>query len=276
MRDLLDEAIGASPASTVDIDRVVATGRRRIRLRRLAMASPVVPAAAAVALAVTVLGGSPTAPTNPTPIQPGAAASGAAPVYDETQEETQQRLADALTDHLAAALPGATLTAWPSGEAGVVITANDDLTRYEGSVVLTTNDGANQLIVAAEPGGAPPSPTPPPSGIAWLTWVESCSQLTPPVSEQTPEGYPVTTECEESVGADGQTIVVLSKICDCPGQAVTLHREAYVTWTNARVVVGINNALKSGTPGATSLAALLLTKEQLVAIASDPELTVAG
>jgi hypothetical protein len=279
MRDILDEAIGAPPASTVDIDRVVAAGRRRTRLRRLAMASPVVPAVAAVALAVTTLGGSPAAPTNPIPLQPGAAtgaASGAAPVYDETPEQTQERLATALADALTAALPGVTLTDAPSGDPGVVVTMYDDPLRYEGSVILAADSDENQLSIRSLPGGPEPTPTTPASGQAvWTQWYDSCADV-PSADEESPEGYTLTTECDESLGADGQTIVVVSTVCDdCPGQP-TLRRDVYVTWTNARVLVAITNALKSDQPGTTSLAELLLTKEQLVAIASDPQLTVAA
>lgn len=277
MRDLLDEAIGASPASTVDVDRVVAAGRRRIRLRRLALASPTVPAVAAVALAVTTLGGSPTAPSDSIALQPGAAGSGAAPVYTETPEQTRQRLETTLADHLAAALPGATVTSSPSGDPGVVVTVSDEPTRYDSSVVLSTADGENQLFLVSQPGSEPAIlPSGPPSSVGWATWFDSCAQV-PTTNGTAPEGYTLTTSCEESAGVDGQTIVVLSTVCvDCPAGPVTLRHDAYVTWTNARVVVGIINTLKPGEPGTTSLAELLLTPEQLVTIASDPELTVAG
>jgi hypothetical protein len=279
MRDILDEAIGAPPPSTVDVDRVVAAGRRRTRLRRLAMVSPAVPAVAAVALAVTALGGSPTAPTSPTPLQPGAA-SGAAPVYDETPEQTRQRLAAALTDGLSTALPGVTLTDGPTGQAGVSITASDDLVLYDSDTVLTTGTGEGELFFASWRAGGQPAyqtSTPlPADGPLPATWIDSCSGA-PLHDALIVDGYRMVTECEQSVGAQGQTIVVTSQTCvDCPGQPV-VRRDAYVTWTNARVLVAIVNTLKRGEPPATTpTAELLLTKEQLITIASDPELTVAA
>ncbi|MBX6749342.1 MAG: hypothetical protein IRY85_06640 [Micromonosporaceae bacterium] len=283
MRDILDAAIGAPPTSTVDIDRVVAAGRRRTRLRRLAMISPAVPAVAAVAVVLATLGGSPTAPTDPIQAQPGTEASGTpgvAPVYDETPEQTRQRLATALADGLAAALPGVELTNWPTGQAGVVLSVSDDLGRYESSTVLTTAAGKGQLSFVSWRGGRTPEfemPTPLPAGAPRpIMWFDACSQV-PAHDAFTSEGYRVVTECEESVGAEGQTIVVTSERCvDCPGQPAIMRRDAYVTWTNAKVLVAIVNALKSDEPGTTPLAELLLTKEQLVTIASDPELTVAG
>jgi hypothetical protein len=287
MRDILDEAIGASPTSTVDIDRVVAAGRRRARLRRLALASPVVPAAAAVALAVTTLGGSPTTPTDSIPTdsiqaQPGTDASGtpgAAPVYDETPEQTRQRLETALTDGLTAAVPGVALTNGRTGQPGVVVSVSDDLRHFGSNTVLTTAGSENEMFFASWRGGRTPeyqTSTPLPAGLRLpLTWIDSCSQV--PMNDALAAGeYRLVTECEESVGAEGQRIVVTSETCvDCPGQPTTLRRDAYVAWTNARVHVGIVNAAKAGEPGTTSLAPLLLTKEQLVTIASDPELTVA-
>jgi hypothetical protein len=239
----------------------------------------VVPATAAVALAVTTLGGSPAAPTNPTPPQPGAA-SGTAPVYDETPEQTRQRLANALTDGITAALPGVALTDGPTGQAGVSIFVSDDLIQYDSDTVLTTATGEGELFFVSWRGGDQrvyQTPTPlPADGPLPPAWFDSCSAV-PTNDAFTPEGYRLVPECEESVGAQGQTIVVTSQTCvDCPGQP-TVRRDAYVTWTNARVLMAIVNDLKRNEPpAATPTAELLLTKEQLVAIASDPELTVAA
>jgi hypothetical protein len=103
-------------------------------------------------------------------------------------------------------------------------------------------------------------------------WLDSCAGL---LTEAILDGFHAAYECEESVGPDGQTIVVSSAICDgCPGQPAA-NRYAYVTWSNARVLIGIVNDTKRGEPDATP-APLLLTYEQLVAIAVDPDLTVAS
>jgi hypothetical protein len=282
MRDILDEAIGAPPASTVDVDRVVAAGRRRTRLRRLAMVSPAVPAVAAVAVALAALGGSPTGgPSGPQPGMALPGSPGEAPVYaDETPEQTRQRLAAALAAGLAAAGPGISLSDGPTGQAGVTVSVNDDLGRYESDTVLTTATGESELFFVSWPGGDQPEyqmPTSLPTDQPVPTsWIDSCVQV-PDNEENTPEGYSLVTECDESVGAEGQVIVVLTKTCvDCPGQPI-LRRDAYVTWTNARVLVSIENSLKRDDPPATTpTAELVLTKGQLVTIASDPELTVAA
>jgi hypothetical protein len=49
----------------------------------------------------------------------------------------------------------------------------------------------------------------------------------------------------------------------------------FVTWTNARVELGVANDTKRGEPGAIAPEPLL-TRQQLVTIASDPDLTVTG
>lgn len=282
MHDILDEAIGPSPASTVDVDRVVAAGRRRTRMRRLVAMSPVIPVVAVIGLALTTAGGSTATPGSSFGAQPGStsATSGMAPLHTgETPEQTRQRLAAALTDGLTAAVPGATLSDGPTGQAGVSIFVSDDITRYDSDTVLTTAAGESELFFVSWRGSSTPgvqTPTGlPPGQPVPITWFEACSQV-PTGDEFTPEGYRLTTQCEESVGPNGQTIIVTSKTCvDCPGQP-TVRRDAYVTWTNAHVFLGIANATKRGAPGATPTATLLLTKDQLVAIASDPDLTVAA
>ncbi|MBX6722927.1 MAG: hypothetical protein IRY92_06805, partial [Dactylosporangium sp.] len=103
MHDILDEAIGPSPVSTVDVDRVIAAGRRRTRLRRLLLVGPAVGCAAAVtaviALALTTAGGPSTPPSTPIEAQPGTqlgsppyTPSGAAPIRPgETPDQIRQR-----------------------------------------------------------------------------------------------------------------------------------------------------------------------------------------
>jgi len=247
-------------------------------------APPSAPAAvtAVVALALTAAGGPPTTPSTPAGAQPAAqpsAPSGAAPIHaGETPDQTRQRLAAALADGLATAVPGVVLSDGPTGRAGVSIFVNDARGRYESDTVLTTADGESELFFVSWRGGSEPALQTPagwPSGRAVpVLWFESCSEV-PTNDAFTGEGYRLVTECEESVGAEGQTIVVTSETCvDCPGRP-TVRRDAYVTWTNARVSVGIVNDTKRSAPG-TTRAALLLTKEQLVAIARDPELTVAA
>jgi hypothetical protein len=106
-----------------------------------------------------------------------------------------------------------------------------------------------------------------------VTWVGSCADV--PMNEGfTGDGHRVGSECQESTGAGGQTIVAVVEHClDCATSTTTYRYDVYVTWTNARVGLSIVRDLKRGDPDG-SLTAPLLTLEQVVAIAADPRLTV--
>jgi hypothetical protein len=77
-QDMLDQLIGAAPASTVDVDDVVRRTRRRRRIRRLAAGGSTAAAViAAIAVGASLLPGSGPAPA---PAPPAAAASPSVPV----------------------------------------------------------------------------------------------------------------------------------------------------------------------------------------------------
>jgi len=118
-KQLFDDAIGEVPPSTVDVDAVVARGRRADRMRRVA--SPVLATVAAVAVvlggvAVVVLSGDdaglgpagPASTTRPAPTTSAPGCSG------ETTETTGARLTGALTGVVSGLLPpGGALTKNP-------------------------------------------------------------------------------------------------------------------------------------------------------------------
>ena len=115
-KQLFDDAIGEVPPSTVDVDAVVARGRRADRMRRAA--SPVLATVAAVAVvlggvAVVVLSGDdaglgPAGPPTTTSPPPATSRPGCT---GETTESTGTRLTGALTDAMSGLLPkGASLT----------------------------------------------------------------------------------------------------------------------------------------------------------------------
>lgn len=271
----IEEQIGASPLSTIDVDAIVVAGRRRTRLRRLAAVGSTTAAATAVvatlALTVSALGtpGQPSAPTVVPPAAQPAGPDGAAPVHaGETPEQTTQRLAAALTDALTAALPGVVLTEWFGGQPGVLVNYEGKPDRYNAGTVLTVEAGQNQVDFQSWPGGVLPPPmtvtSSPPDA-----WFESCEDVTDPRHSQ--------LECTDSIGPDGQKIVAFTVLCgpddECPVGMVSSYR-VYVTWTNARVELSIAAATKRGGP-ADPPAPPLLTLEQVIAVAVDPGLTVA-
>lgn len=289
MRNTFDEAIGASPASTVDVDAVVAIGRRRARLRRLTTVGAGVGTLAVVGTVGTlVLASWVSAAPDPGPnqVQP-AAPDGSAPVRDgETPEQTEQRLVSALTDGLTAALPGVQLSDGPTGQPGVELYHDPGTGRYDSDAVITTAAGEGEIFFVSWAGGDLPDSTPPagetagqPAPPVAVTWVESCADM--------PEQRGA---CTEFVGPDGQTVVVVTERLSEGAQAETAGGgpdagpvegttgqmttyQVYVTWTNAKVVLAIASDTKRGTPD--TIAQLpLLTTEQITTIAMSPELTV--
>jgi len=276
VRQTLDQAIGVAPASTVDVDRVVAKGRFRRRLAVAGAAGGTALAAVGLIAALTLTTGPRPGPgPGPTEVQPAAPDGGAPVRAGETPEQTTARLVTALTDGLTSALPGVRLTDGPTGQAGVVVFSD---ARHSADIVLTTAAGPSEVFFESWPGGDQPessAPTDWPSGqpappVA-ITWIRSCAEL-PHNETIIAEGHRVADECQESTGAGGQTIVAITERClDC-ATPTTYRYDVYVTWTNARVGLSINRDTKRGPAG--SGAAPLLTLEQLVAIAADPRLTV--
>jgi hypothetical protein len=293
MRNIFDEAIGASPVSTVDVDAVVAKGRRRVSRHRFAVVGAgtgVVAVTGVVAAVALATSGTPT----PAPPKIGfgsmASPSGAAPVRDgETTEQTEQRLAAALVDGLTAALHGVRISDGPTGQPQVVLYHDPGAgpSSYSSDIVITTPAAEGEVFFESWPGGAMPGTDPgggqtsgQPAVPIPVTWIASCVNVPPPYED-----------CEQSVGPDGQTIVVLSDriregaqgepTSGGPGAApvdgaapgeVAFHY-VFVTWTNAKVQLTVASDTKRGEPDLVAVPPML-TRQQLTAIAIDPDLTV--
>jgi hypothetical protein len=282
MRNSLDQAIGVAPVSTVDVDRIVARARRRGLQRRVAAAAggtTVVAAGVVAALALTTPGG-PAPGSGQYIVRPGAA-SAAAPVRGgETTDQAKQRLSAALAHGLTAALPGVRLSDGPTGQPGVLVYLDQtqDPANYNTDTVLATANRQGEVFLVSWPGGRVPVPDGPTSGPSgqpapptFVRWVTSCADLS--TGNAFMDGHQVVNDCQDSVGPAGQTIVTLTERCvDCPGQP-TFRYDAYVTWSNARVNLGIERDTKRGA-SAESATAPLLTLDQVIAIATDPDLTV--
>jgi hypothetical protein len=282
VHDTLDQAIGAAPVSSVDVDTVVARGRRRGFRRRLAVtgaAGGTACVAVGIVIALVLTSASPpTAGRTQNQAQPGASLTtgpvhdGTAPGHDgETQQQTQRRLADALTSGLTAALPGVRLSNGPTGRPGVVVGGYDN-SRYDSDIVLTTAAGTSEVGFVSSPGGGPtlsPAQGAMPRVILWL---ESCAAL-PSAKIFSGEGYRIIDSCQQSTGPAGQTVVVVTERCTgCPHK-YTIYYDVYVTWRNAWVNLIVNRDTKRGGPD-DSLTAPVLSADQLVAIAINPDLTV--
>jgi hypothetical protein len=277
MTQQLDQAIGLAPVSTIDVDHLVARARRRSRMHRLTVAG----AAGATTLAVVGLvsalafgtAGSTPVSRPPQKVMP-AAAYPAAPVRDgETRHQIEQRIATALARSLATTLSGVQVTDGPTGRPGVVVSFD---TRYSTDAVLTTPSGKSEVFLQSLPGGPKPrasvagsaSHAPPVA----IDWIGSCAEVPVPLMDTSADGHPLFQECAESTGPQGQRIVLVSTRCPACSGHPTLDYDAWVTWSNARVEMVVTRDIKRG--HYEPLAAPLLSPEQLVAIAVDPDLTV--
>ena len=288
MHNILEQAIGSAPVSTVDVDAVVAKARRRNVRRRLAIGTAAggtalvaagVVATLTMTLSAATIAGRPPAPGPMIPVQPGSSTP-SAPTHDgETREQAAQRLATALTAAIVAALPGTQVNDGQTGHAPLTVSFDDTATvngtpvafpRFSAEAVLS-GTGSSEVFLESRPGGPDPAPTTDPSAPPILiSFVDACDATSHAFQF---EDHSATEECTQTTGPAGQTVVLVSERClDCPGQPV-FRIDAYVTWANARVTVGVISVLKRGGPS-QALTTPLLTEDQIVAIAISPDLTV--
>ena len=273
MRHELDQAIGMAPVSTIDVDTVVTKGRRRTFRRRLAVAGGAggtALAAVGVVVAMSLTTATPPAvgQQNQTKLQP-AAPTGAAPAHaGETTEQTRQRLASALTAGLTTALPGVQITDGPTGQPGVDIYYAPNV-RFDTDTVIRTSAGASEIFLISWPGGQMPESARGPVNV--ISWLDSCADLPTYLEMTMGDGHKGAGDCQESTGPQGQTIVAVTQRCDDCAQPLVYRHDVYVTWTNAKVNLAVSGDLKRGNPEAKPTT--LLTVQQLIAIASDPNLT---
>jgi hypothetical protein len=277
----LDQAIGAAPVSTVDVDQVVAKGRRRGLRRRLAVAGAASGSLVAIGVvaALVLTSGSPNTPAPGRPQQAAAAKTGAAPAHaGETPAQTKQRLEAALTAGLTAALPGVGITDGPTGGSGVrVYVPNSNTAPYDTDTVIATAAGQSEVFFQSFTGGqpqavaAPSQGRMPANGPVLISWVTACADLSPnnPINV---DGKELVDECVDSTGPDGQQIVTITQRCTgCAGQPVE-RIDVYVTWTNARVGLSVARDLKRDGENNPATSPLL-SSAQLIAIAVSPDLT---
>jgi hypothetical protein len=277
--------------STVDVDAVVEKARRRTVRRRLAIGSAacgtaLVAAGVVVTLTMTLsaatIAGRPPAPGPMIQVQPGSSMPGtpSAPRHDgETREQAARRLATALSAAIVAALPGTQINDGQTGHAPLTVSFDDtatvngtpvDFPRFTAEAVLS-GTGSSEVFLESRPGGPDPAPTTDPSGPpVGISFVDACDEDSHGFQF---DSHSATDECTQTTGAAGQTVVVVSERClDCPGQPV-FRIDAYVTWANARVNVGVISVLKRG-GSSQALTTPLLSADQVVAIATNPDLTV--
>src|SRR5215831_7026652 len=212
MRHSLDQAIGAAPVSTVDVDQIVARARRRGLQRRVAAAAggtAVVAAAVVAALALSTPGG-PARGSGQYVVRPGSASVAAPTRAGETTDQAKQRLSAALARGLTAALPGVQLSDGPTGQPGVVVYFDDGQNRanYNTDTVLATANRQGELFLVSWPGGRVPAagPTGGPSGQpaspTFVAWVSACADLSTG-GYAFMDGHRVVQDCQDSVGPAG-------------------------------------------------------------------------
>jgi len=274
MRIEFEEAIGASPPSTVDVDRIIERQRRLSRLRIVGGLAGTVAAVVAVAVGATTLAGKPT-PTTPgerPAATPSPVARKALVTDPEKIEATRKRLRDELNRLMRAALGGDQLKSGPHDSDGVYLEAirmppgMNLVGIYEGYGKVYRNDKhLGTVHVSVSPNDDervrqnPPADALPPSDrphyftncAAYLAYMRSDVRR----SKITDDG------CREQVGPGGETVLVIVFFED---HVRWIHR-VYVTAPDGTVVIlGVDNAnTKADAPIGT---------DRLVGIATAPGL----
>jgi hypothetical protein len=218
-KQLLDDAIGAAPVSTVDVDRVV-TRQRRASLARTVAASAagVVVVTTGVALAfASGPGGMP--PPAPEGGQTTVAAPSTRHRPQETSARVAARLSRALRDNLREVLPGLAFHRDPAmdGMSGpdLFVPAEDvakptDLNHYYlAQVIVTTPEGDHLLHLLAylhEPARSTPTPSPSTSEAAGAWEPTDCDSFWPPNTVK--KASKDALHCEERQGPDGARVLI--------------------------------------------------------------------
>ena len=297
-KQLFDDAIGEVPPSTVDVDAVIVRGRRAARIRRVA--NPAVAAGVAVvlltgAVAYTMTRGDDggpvvgTAPPSTTSSSPPSTSSSEVPpsttmppgstFYEipitppprceegdlETAKEAAARLRQVVTDAVLAQRPDLQLSPnheYPKGvqreplEFYQTITTEkaevplcDREGEFESTATTTAPDGDGNLLVLVGPDFHPDERI-------------SCER----------NGLPGVTFCEAPTGPDGEEIV--KQTVGFEGGTV-MHRVEVVREDGTAILVQAENVATSSKYGGPATAtAPPLSLDQLVAVATDPDLTL--
>jgi hypothetical protein len=281
-----DDAIGEVPPSTVDVDAAITLGRRAVRLRRVA--NPAVAAGVAVvlltgAVAYTMtrdgdggvgIGGRPTtAPTTSPPATtpplvtrlPGGRVPPPQCAGDdvETAGVVAARLGPAATAAVLAQRPELELLPaeeYPRGtpreplefyqvsQSSTALPICDDSARFEASAFLRGPEGDGMIFVSVNP--------------AWAG-----GQETPCGGQQLPG-----ISCEQDTGPAGEDIVKQTRT---QPDGTTMFQAEVRRADGTEISVHIGDISWSSKHGTVSTAtAESLTMDQLVAIATDPALTL--
>ncbi|MCC8246725.1 hypothetical protein [Saccharothrix luteola] len=298
-KQLFDDAIGEVPPSTVDVDAVIARGRRAVRLRRVA--NPAVAAGVAVvvltgAVAYTLtsgdgggapIGGSPgttsaMSPSSTTQHQPAESkvSTSSVDIVDdkvppppcggrlEPAAEAAARLTLATTDAVKAQRPDLKLSANPAGDypAG---TPHGPLDYYQ---VNPTDPGVELSICDTDATfeASATTTTADGSGNIFVLMAPTWHDGLGPVCSY--PGLGTRTSCVAETGPRGEEIV--KQTADMGGgitmNQVLVHRE-----DGTRILVQAENIDTSGKIGGAPTASKPpLTLDQLVEIGVDPALTM--
>jgi hypothetical protein len=276
MRDIFDEAIGASPPTRIDIDKVIIRRRRIARWRSAGAATATAVAAVAAATVVVSISGAGKAHQSPGGAGQPSAAVSAAPLPSrepETAQQTTQRLTTTVKDRLTALLPGVQLADRRTKASQVRVYPRDAaLGGYMSSLRVTTDAGSGtfNLVSAPRPKAGPsPSPTgpvtqrPDPPTTCAEFWAGS----------QTAPAHPDDRQCTAGTGPNGQ--LVLSAVDRLDVNAVQY--EVVVLWAGAYVDLTLENYFEGwegegDPPAMTYLPSPQLTLERLASLAQDPDL----
>lgn len=213
-KQLLDDAIGVAPVSTVDVDRVIARQRRTALARTVtASAAGVVVVTTGVALAFANGSGGP-----PSPAPVGGQTTVAAPSTRqrpvETSAQVARRLSDGLKARLGAVAPDAGYEVDPAmGGTDMqglfapseALDKPTDLSHHYLSQVLVTRHGVTSLLhtnVYLVRSG--PTPSPSTSDAPWEP--TSCATFWP--AGTAAKAKPGSLTCEERGGPDGAQVLV--------------------------------------------------------------------
>jgi len=283
-KELFDDAIGAVPPSTVDVDAVMARGRRADRLRRVAN-----PAAAAGVAVVLVTGGiavtlfpddgggasvgtpppsSTTAPPSSPPTTKGADRSQYPPACDrpdlETAPEVNTRLTATATADFQAQRPDVQLDANPGMEYPDGV-ARGALEFFQ----VTSQPGVDGPICDGDNYFMSRATTHAPDGDGNLLVA-----LAPAYGSATTcdDGSTEQTYCDERTGPHGEAIVVATLVLE---GGTTMHRLDMTKPDGSQVTVTAENIGTEGRSGAAPTAAAPpLNHQQLIDIALDPGMTL--
>lgn len=293
---VFDDAIGEVPRSTVDVDAVIRRGRRADRVRRVA--NPAVAAGVAVVLLTGAVAytmtrddGGPSVGTAPPPTT--SSSSSSAPPSSDTAPPTTQsgvttieipitpppqcddeleeagvvaaRLQQVVTDAVLAQRPDLQLSPnvdYPRGTPRGPLEFYQTITRgnakevsicdregdFESTATTTAPDGAGNLLVLVGPDFHPDEPP-------------SCER----------NGLPGMTFCEATTGQDGEKIV--KQAVGFEGGTV-MHRVEIVRDGMSILVQAENVGTSSKYGGPATASAPPLSLDQLVAVGTDPDLTL--